>query len=89
MTEALENVTFNYGITGTLKAIEHRVCVEHAQEELLSNVGCPHLEVSGAAIKSLMLSGITVRDIADMFAVTSTIHWRLVEEGLRFVRAIF
>ncbi len=39
---------------------------EHAQEELFSNVGRPHLEISGAAIKSLVLSGITVRDIADV-----------------------
>ncbi len=34
MTEALENVTFHDGITGTSRAIKHCIRVKHAQEEL-------------------------------------------------------
>lgn len=58
--------------------------IEYAQEELSLSAGRPRLEIPRETLRTLVLSGITIRSIADMFAVwPSTVRRRMVEEGLR------
>lgn len=84
MITALQDVSIDDAIVDSLRAIEHRVRVENTQAELLSNVGRPRLDIPPAALKTLVLSGITIGDIANMFAVSpSTVRRRMAEEGLR------
>lgn len=85
MAVALENESVDDDIVSSLREIQHRVRMENAQEEVRLNVGRrPRFEVPDATLTSLVLSGITVRDIANIFAVSpSTIKRRMAEQGLR------
>lgn len=84
MIIALQDVSIDDNIVEGLRSIQHRVRLEYAEEELSSNVGRPRLEIPAAALRTLVLSGITIGVIADMFSVSpSTIRRKMTEEGLR------
>ncbi|XP_041823364.1 uncharacterized protein LOC121629368 isoform X2 [Melanotaenia boesemani] len=84
MVIAIQDANIDDNIFDSLREIEHRVHIEYAQEELSLSAGRPRLEIPRETLGTLVLSGITIRSIAEMFAVSpSTVRRRMVEEGLR------
>ncbi|XP_041824008.1 uncharacterized protein LOC121628755 [Melanotaenia boesemani] len=80
MVIAVQDANIDDNIFVSLREIEHRVHIE----ELSLSAGSQRLEIPRETLRTLVLSGITIGSIADMFAVSpSTVRRRMVEEGLR------
>ena len=82
---ALRDIDTDDEVVNTLTLIEHRVRVEDVQEVGSSTgAGRPPLDIPGDMLAPYVLSGLSTREIADLFGVSSrTIQRRSVEEGLR------
>ena len=74
MVVAVLGANIDENIFESLTAIGHRVHRQYIHEELSSRAGRPHLDTPREAPRTLVLSGITVRSIANMFGVSPTIE---------------